>query len=146
MKPSPMQHIFAKDWPTKAYLSLLGIISIVVSIFAFGRGSFPAISVLSDWHFLLLILLCSPLVFFGLLRATSFVLNPVYDLGAKLNGAPFHVGDSVRILVGPYRGRVVRIYSVWHERRQICVDLGEQAKNDSTDTFLFTKVCRESAV
>src|SRR5207253_4613352 len=101
------------------------------------------ISLLRDWHFLPLILLCSITVFLGMLRATSFVPNRINDWGAKLNGAPFHVGDRVCILVGPHRGRVVQVYSV--ERRQIRVQLGEQAKKDSTDAFLFTKVCREGA-
>src|ERR1041384_2223589 len=138
MKPSPMQYIFSKDWPVKAYFSVLVIISIVLSIFALGRGSFHPISVLSDWQFLLLILLCSISVFFALLRTTSFVLNPIYNWGAKLNGAPFHIGDRVCILVGPYRGHVVRVYSI--ESKQLRVELGEQAKKDGTDVFSFTKV------
>ena len=127
------------------YLSFIVIGSVFISILAFGKGSFPPIQMLSDWYFILMVLLCSAWVFFGLLRAFSFVLQPIYDLGAKLNGAPFHIGDRVCILVGPYQGSVVRVYSVFEERRQIRVELGEQAKKDSADIFSFTAVCRESA-
>ena len=141
MKPSPMQYIFASDWPAKCYLLLLAVISVLISSFALGRGSLPPISVLRDWHFVLLTLFASMSVFFGLLRTTSFVFNPIYDWRAKLNGAPFNVGDCVHILVGPYRGRVAKVYSV--ERRKIRVELGEQSKNNSTDVFSFIQVYRE---
>jgi len=62
---------------------------------------------------------------------------------SKINGAPFHLGDAVRILVGPYRDRVGYIYAMWIERNQVRVELNEQAKNDVTDVFGYNEICRE---
>src|SRR5262245_2694457 len=114
-----MQYIFAKDWPMKAYFALaasLGI-SIVVAVCQ------PSTAMFRDWQFALLflvsIIVAPVLAFFLSLPCAFMFLGPVYFLRAKLNGAPFQVGDRVRILVGPHRDRVVQIYDVWTERRQV---------------------------
>jgi hypothetical protein len=82
-------------------------------------------------------------LFFLSLPYAFVVLGPFFHLGAKLNGAPFNVGDRVRILVGPRRDQVVRIYAVWKERNQVRVELDDLAKEKVKDIFSFTQVCRE---
>ena len=66
----------------------------------------------------------------------------IWRICAKLNGAPFHEGDMVRILTGPHRDRVCRIYALWSERGQVRVDLGESAAKDVTDVFSYVEICR----
>ena len=61
-----------------------------------------------------------------------------------LNGAPFHRGDRVQILAGKHKGKVVRVYDEWPERKQVRVDLGDQAKRDVEDVFSEVELCRES--
>ncbi len=60
-----------------------------------------------------------------------------------LNQPLFRVGDSVRILAGPYRDRVVQVYDAWYSRRQVRVELGEQAAKDFKDGLWEVQVCRE---
>jgi len=74
-----------------------------------------------------------------------FVLAPLYYDQALRNGAPFRVGDSVRLLAGPHAGRVVWVYEVWGERGQVRVELGEQARDRVEDVYSDVEVCREAA-
>jgi hypothetical protein len=73
-----------------------------------------------------------------------FILGPLYFGQALRNGAPFRVGESVRLLAGSHTGRVVRIYDVWAERSQVRVELGELARNRVEDVFSHVEVCREA--
>jgi hypothetical protein len=73
-----------------------------------------------------------------------FVLYGLWHLRAKINGAPFRKGDVVQILVGQYRGQVACIYEEWRDRKQVRVDLGEQAGKDVEDVFSYIEVCRQS--
>lgn len=67
----------------------------------------------------------------------------VFATGGKINGSPFHEGDLVHVLVGPYRDRVGRIYEMWPSRNQVRVEIDEQAKKDVTDVFGYNEaVCR----
>lgn len=99
-----------------------------------------------QWQFLLLfvtsVILMGALGFFLSLPVAFVFLAPIYHLRAKFNGAPFHIGDRVQILSGPYQGRVVEVYDVWNERNQVRVDLDPQAKADVKDVFSTTQVCR----
>ena len=79
----------------------------------------------------------------GWILGAIFLWPVFFAVGSKVNGAPFEEGDLVRILVGPHRGEVVRVYEVWEERNQVCVDLGGRAKTEATDVFNYTEVCRE---
>ena len=64
-------------------------------------------------------------------------------IAGKLNGAPFHESETVRILRGPYRDRVVNIYELWPSRQQVRVWLDEQHKKNVTDVFSYHEVCRD---
>ena len=118
MKPSPIHYIFAHELPTKGYLGFWAIFGIAVVI----KESQPSQVLLSDWLFCALFivsLLLAPVLFMCLsLLIAPLVLGPAYYLGDRFTGAPFRVGDHVRILVGPYRNRVVEVYDVWDSRRR----------------------------
>jgi hypothetical protein len=112
-------------------------------------ASQPSAALFHDWEYLLIfvtevvlmpVLCCA----FAVVPA-PLILVPIFRLGAKLNGAPFHVGDPVRILMGPHRNRVTRIYEIWKERGQVRVELDQQARESVKDVFEFTQVCRENA-
>jgi hypothetical protein len=145
MKPSPIHYVFAHDLPFKGYLACWAIfgIGVVISVCQPSRAMF------SDWSFCALFvisLLLAPVLFMFLSLPVSFlVLVPAYYLGDRLAGAPFRVGDHVRILIGPYRDRVVEIYDVWDSRRQVRVRLDAQLEREVRDVFSFTQVLREHA-
>lgn len=61
------------------------------------------------------------------------------------NGAPYRVGDYVRILARRQRGRVARVYDVWAERDQVRVELGQEASERVEDVFSHFGVCRVPA-
>ena len=126
----------------KAYFALavsLGIWVVVAvcepSAAMFGDGQFTFLFVVS--------IIIAPILalFLSLLYAFVF-LGPIYRLRARFNGAPFHAGDRVRILVGPHRDRVVKICDVWKERGEVRVELNAL---EAKDVFSFTQICRESA-
>ncbi len=56
----------------------------------------------------------------------TFILGPIQFHRAQLNGAPYQPGDLVEILVGPNRGRIVRVQESLDGRGTVKVDLGEQ--------------------
>jgi hypothetical protein len=92
----------------------------------------------------------SLLMFFIAIGGAAFLagalsLWPIaFTLVNRFNGAPFEVGDVVCILVGPNRDRTVRVYSVWSERGQVRVELGETEKATFKDVFGYVEVCRTS--
>jgi hypothetical protein len=143
VKPSLAQYIFAKNWPAKVYFSVAAAFGVGVAV----TTCQPSMAMFSDWGFLLLFVvsvLAAPVLFFFLsLPLAWMVLGPLYWARGKLNGAPFHVGDHVRILVGPHRDHVGQVYAVWDERRQVRVELDAEAKKDCSDVFSFTQVCRD---
>ena len=83
-------------------------------------------------------LFCVVSIFFGFVT-----IYPLYHLAGRLAGAPFQVGDHVRILVGPHRGKVVEVSEVRGELSEIRVELGKEAWEANKDIFRYTKVCRE---
>ena len=110
----------------------------------FGAWLLPSVSFLADLSFagwfVLAIFLALP---FGWMLG-AFMLWPfVGIITGKLNGAPFHRGDLVRILRGPHRDRVAEVYKLWLERHQVRVRLNEKQKQDVTDVFGYHEVCRE---
>ena len=73
-----------------------------------------------------------------------FVLRGFYHVVASMNGAPFQEGDIVQILIGEYQGQVGSIYEKWKDRKQVRVDLGEQAMKDLKDIFSYNEICRSN--
>jgi hypothetical protein len=75
------------------------------------------------------------------------VLGPLfYDRSLK-NGEPFHEGEMVHILTGPYRDRIARVDRAWDAApwaggHQIQVALGEQARQDGSDVFESRQIVR----
>ncbi len=73
----------------------------------------PSRALLSDWRILLafvMVVIISPVLgfFLGVL-AGSVMLPPLYELREWMNGGPFKTGDSVQILIGPYKGHPLEV-------------------------------------
>ena len=145
MKPTPVHYFFAYDLPLKGYLACWGILGVVIVV----SECQPSKATFSDWTFGVLFvvsLLLAPVHFMFLSLPIGFlVLGPAYYVGRRLAGAPFRVGDHVRILVGPHRDRVVEIYDVWDSRGQIRVRLDPELEREVRDVFKFTQVLRQSS-
>jgi hypothetical protein len=100
-----------------------------------------------DWRYVMLlfvsVLLAIILGFFLSLPLAWILLSPSYHAQSLRNGAPFHAGDRVRILVGPHRGRIVEVREIWDFRNQVRVEIDAKATEDATDEFSPTEICRE---
>ena len=70
------------------------------------------------------------------------ILRPFFEARDVKNGAPFRVGDRVRILAGRHKDRVVRVYSDWRYD-SVRVELGEKEKEKFTDIFSSLQLLRE---
>ena len=71
------------------------------------------------------------------------VLVPIFvPIAVRIQGGPFKAGDDVWILSGKHKNVRTRVYEVWHERGEVRVDLGSQAKESCDDVFDDYAVCR----
>ena len=83
-----------------------------------------------------------PMAAMGWVFGITFLWMILGPIAARIQGWPFKVGDEVFILSGKEINRVARIYEIWHERGQVRVDLGAEAKNSVEDVFCAVAVCR----
>ena len=133
---------FARHWPLKIWLAAIGLVSALEA----GRACEPSVSSFRDWHFVIVfasvIILAPVLACFTSLLAVWLFLGPIYRIRARMNGAPFHPGDYVQVLVGPNRGRVFQVDVIWEQRGQVCLELGEPRKKGVQFAFAYTEVFR----
>ncbi len=133
MRPKPLQLFFAHDWLLAAWVLGFGVAFALLGVNVFGWPR-PLLSWLTlSWTSGI----CAAAVAGVLVGYISamVVLGPVYEVRARINGAPFRVGDSVQILIGEHRGTVTKVYEVWPERRQVRTELGELARKQVRDVF-----------
>jgi hypothetical protein len=129
MRPLRVQYVLAHAYKIAMGSGAL-LLAVVVAV---ASGGFSVWSVVAT-------IVALPL---GSILGALFFGPFIFAIASKLNGSPFHEGDVVRILTGPHRDRVTRIYEMWRERNQARVDLGEAAQKDVTDVFGYTEICRE---
>jgi hypothetical protein len=143
-EPTPAQLFIAANGPWRITRSVaLAAGAIGMASFIFSTSGTP--SGFSEWSRLVyftlvaafLAMLCTGLV-------CLFILGPIYYEQGLRNGAPYHPGDSVRILVGRHAGQVATVYQIWPERGQVRVDLGEEARERTSDVFGYVAVMRAS--
>jgi hypothetical protein len=137
-----VRQLVADDWPARLlFSSALGAaIWFLVSATSLHPQN------LREWRLVIgFVSLSCAVVVTALLIAlilSWIVLSPLYRHQARLNGAPFKVGDSVRVLSGPSKGCNARIYSMW-QGDTFRVDLGESAKDHFADIFAAYQLERE---
>ena len=131
---NPIRWVFARNLPLKIWLTaaLAGAGWFVLSAVQPHRETFL------DWRQLLvfLALAAATLVatFYAAMLGAFIVLSPFYQFQSHLNGAPFRVGDQVRILKGRESGRVTSVYSLW-QGGTVRVEIGEGARIAFRDIY-----------
>src|SRR5688572_851606 len=123
MRPTIGQYLFAHQWPIRAAL-LGGTFGMMV----WTAAALVPVLEPGAWAVVwcaFLIVVSGLLGLLASLVASAVFLPPLYQVRGLLNGAPYAVGDHVRVLVGPHRGRVARVYEVWADRAQVRVELGD---------------------
>jgi hypothetical protein len=139
-----VQRFFAQNWPVRLWMGIVPFTMPAVVCWLVR----PVPWLLAHWlnipMFAGILILAWVLGWYVAILVGWFVLGPLYYGQALRNGAPFRVGESVRLLTGPHAGRVVRVYEIWAERNEIRVDLGEQARDRVEDVYAYVQVCREA--
>jgi len=149
VKPTRWQYFFAGYRPVIIWM----VTFLILCPLAVGLYYWPAVEQHGDWNhwlkFFGIELLGLLLGYFSAILVGWFVLGPLfYDRSLK-NGEPFHEGDLVQILFGPYRDRIARVDKAWDAApwaggHQIQVALGEQARQDGSDVFESRQIVRIS--
>jgi hypothetical protein len=142
VKTSTTQYLFANNWPIKMHLGIAAVLGLWIAV----SICQPSMSSFADWQYSLLFvvsILLAPIVAVGLsLILVPFVWGPIFHARERLNGGPFLVGDRVRILVGPHRGRISRVYSLW-QGSSVRVQIGKEAEDTYKDVFSPMQLVRE---
>ena len=122
MKKFVIRRLLAKNW---FWITAFVVIAIGFTL------TFITIDFLGNLHFLIKLFLAAMFSVF----ISHTVLRIFRFLIVKINGAPFKVGDFVRILNGPYRNQLVEVDEVWKERKQVRVNLNGIATKKNEDIF-----------
>lgn len=137
-----VQRFFAHGWPAKLWIAawVLGSLFVVID------ACEPTLALFSDVRALLsfaaAVVIAPLLGYFLALFVGCIVLPPVYELRERLNGGPFKPGDTVRILVGPYAGRITQVESSW-QGRAYRVNLGPEERESFKDVLEAANLRRE---
>ncbi|OPZ88046.1 MAG: hypothetical protein BWY76_00157 [bacterium ADurb.Bin429] len=115
-KITPLQVFFAQRW-----LPLVWFVPITISFGYFGAIMSFEYAQDHQFHFLYVLLIpvhitAAALMGFFIAILTyvfplTILMHPFVSFRERINGAPFNVGDQIRIIAGPYRNRVTRICS-----------------------------------
>jgi hypothetical protein len=153
MKPTRAQYFFARSRPLQVFFVLLlvgtplGFTYVVAGLLAHVYAPLSEV-----WNLVRLVFYVTVALLLSFLMAVVAgsllaaiiwpFLRPLYKAWCLKNGAPFRVGDHVQILVGPYRGRVVRVYGGWRDDC-VRVELGDKAGEKFKDIFDPIQLLRE---
>src|SRR5688572_26591745 len=129
MKPRRIQYFLASGWPWAIPMLTLPLLCALLGGWAGYPRHLPTI---------LGLLVGSA---FGTVF-TSYCLRLLALYREKINGGPFHKGDTVRVLGGRYRDQIGQIYEEWEVREQVRVYLGPEAKHRVRDVFSSIELCR----
>ena len=143
MKPTRMQYIIAEGWLERVFHTVIPLLCALSVI----RILKPTLELLSNWSYLsrftVIVLTVLMIGYLSALVIGWFILGPIHYIRGLGNGAPFHKGDLVQILVAPHRDRLARVYEVWESRKQVRVELSAKEKEELKDFFSFIQICKE---
>lgn len=153
MKPTRAQYFFANLWPVRVFVLVWFVGGPVTFAYLAGgvlAQGFPLsnlvnlIIVVFFTVVALVIGLLLALIGLSLLAGILWpLLRPLFNARALKNGAPFQVGDHVRILAGRHKDRIVRVYDVWKED-QVRVELGQPEREKFDDIFSDIQLLRHN--
>ena len=139
-----MQRFIADNWPARLWMGVVPF-AVPAAVCWFVD---PLPWLLNHWLnavlFAGLLVLAWGVGWFAVIIPGWLLLGPLYYSQGLRNGAPYRVGDYVRVVARRQRGQVARVYEVWAERNQVRLELGEVARERVEDVFSYLEVCRES--
>ncbi|MGD9790504.1 MAG: hypothetical protein AB7Q00_00385 [Phycisphaerales bacterium] len=136
MTPSPtrMQVFFATHWPMRLWFAFVPLAFPMAMWMAFDAGELEFSRLDSRLWLAGTVLLSWMVGFPSALLVGYIVLRPILTYRVSVNGGPYGVGDTVRIISGTHAGLVSKVYSRWQGNR-VRVDLGHDASEKLEDIF-----------
>jgi hypothetical protein len=131
--PTLLQNFFARDGVWEAGISGAAAVNALVgAILGWNLGEkwYGALAVC------VLIVLVLSRYFFKIFR----------HIRVWINGGPFHRGELVQVIAGPYAGRIAAVYEEWPSRNEVRIDLGESEWKERKDVFSHVQLCRVKPV
>ena len=130
--PTLLQNIFARNgvW-VASFFGTAVVFTLVIAIQASGLGEM-----------------------FGLVVAGAAMGAMISWISLKIfrhirvwiNGGPFHRGELVQVIAGPYAGRIAAVYDEWPSVDKVRIDLGESEWKERKDVFPNIQLCRVKPV
>ena len=135
MKPNMLHRVCAHPTGNAWFLGTVALGTWAVAIVA---GGLSQAAVLLEPEVLLRLALVAVLLPLAGLFMGAFARLPIAWLCARYNGAPFQVGDVVRIMAGPRKGTVAEVYEIaigQGNERLLRLDLGPEERASYGDLF-----------
>jgi hypothetical protein len=148
MKATKIHYFFAQGWLEKIWHIVFSSVFVIYGTF----GQWGFIVSPTTWvdplFFLGGVFLYALLGYFVGILVGWPIIGPIYYNRSLKNGEPFHKGETVQILVGPYRGRIVPVMEAWDAAEyagghRIHVDLRSEVE-DNENIFTSTEILRVS--
>lgn len=144
LEPTASQKFFASQWPDIVWFGGSAILGSVTALWLAGSGT---VLVPDSFAGVVWFTIVASLGFAtGFCLAAfpgCFVYGPtIYDRSLK-NGAPFRIGDKVRIIGGKNDGLVRTVYANW-QGDSVRVELDDAAAQDLSDVYHPTQLLRVS--
>jgi len=141
MTPTCAQRFFASQWLLRLWF---GAIVISATVTALRLAGFR-VGMLTDWKlaglYLVITILAGLLGFMLAIFPGTLILGPLFHARALRNGAPFKIGDTVKIIGGCHDGRITKVYSMW-QGDTMRLDIGDAPKAVYQDIFSPTQLIK----
>ena len=148
IKATKIHYFFAQGWLEKIWLIVFSSTFVIYGTFGEWGFIFSPTTWVEMLFFLGGVFLYALLGYFVGIIAGWPIIGPIYYNRSLKNGEPFHKGETVQILVGPYRDSIVSVIKAWDAAEyagghRIHVDLGSELE-DNEIIFTSTEILRVS--
>lgn len=127
--PTHLQNFFARDGVWVAGISgTAAVCTLVVAILGWDLGE--------KWYGLVVV--CA-IIALGL---SWYFFKIFRHIRVWINGGPFHRGELVQVIAGPYAGRIAAVYEEFPSVDEVRIDLGESEWKERKDVFSHIQLCR----
>jgi len=115
-----------------------GSVIINILVLVLGLGDFSLQYLFKDEGIFYILLLVVANIMLGYFLGMLTIWPFIRKICSWYNGAPLKVGDKVKVLTGPLRGKIAIVYSIplgqggWS---LACIELGHEQKEQFTDIF-----------
>jgi hypothetical protein len=138
-----VQRLIADSWPARLWMGVVPFAAPAAVLWITNLWAWLQSHGLNMLPLIALLFLAWVVGWFGAIIPGWLLLGPMYHAQGLSNGAPYRVGDLVRVPARRHRNRVARVYEVWAERDQVRLELDDNQRERVKDVFSYFEVCRQ---